>query len=220
MLKLGVANDFFPYLENIRKGNLEKETYENLEKIAINHAIKNSKKRMTDKVVVLIYPFKFFDLSKDIKKNKSEEINKYFFNLESILKKRLGDYTLALFEDVISYASHSGKLAEGSLKDNEPRLFDNIILTKQNSIKPLNDPFLHSFFNKEIYIGGCYNGSYLSRAINIINCKAKSIYAIQDLTIEDPENSYINILSKKVYDWNDDLIKSIPLKKFINQNLE
>ena len=219
MLNLGMTESFSCYTELIKKGKLTEKIYKNLENTAYNHSLENSSKIDSKKMIVLVYPFKFFELNPDIKKRKAPEINRYFSNVEKILTKRLPKYSVVLLEDSISYASYSSKLVEGKVEDGGFHLFNNIILTNKGETKPINNA-LYLFYNKEVFIGGCYNGSHVSKAISSIKKRSKKVYSIKDLVLESQENTPINLLSKKVYDSKCNGIKSISIKKFVVKEKE
>ncbi|MFA5405966.1 MAG: hypothetical protein WC307_01255 [Candidatus Nanoarchaeia archaeon] len=135
-------------------------------------------------VIMLVHPFYMHLSHKDcIKDDEKGDADNYFHDIINLLrnhnKKKIG---IAIMETLHHYAATTSLLLEEGL-------INEVIITEYSNSKPINNNSLSNFKNKNIFLGGGYNGRCLLSAILLIkNIHPKQLWGIKDLIINSPKD--------------------------------
>jgi hypothetical protein len=154
--------------------NFREDYYSNIP-ILENHALKNSKDKNLKNCLVLVHPY-HCELNGEYM-SKIQEFSQYKNRLEKIFDSKK-DISLVLFEEPKNYSEFTYELVEKNF-------FDRVIFTNGSSGEPYRKNEIDYFENKNVFIGGMYNGLCLSNAIGEINEKVpvEKIIPIREISL-------------------------------------
>lgn len=142
----------------------------------MQHSKKYSKDFEFKNCLVLVHPY-YAKLKKEEDLSR-KEFKTYYSNLKKIWKPKK-DLSLVLYEDPESYAKKTSELVKEGI-------FDKVIFSEDSSGRPHSIWDLSYFNNKNVFIGGLYNGQCLYEAIREIfeNSTVKKITPIKELVMD------------------------------------
>jgi hypothetical protein len=188
----------------------EQDYYANIP-ILEKHALNNSNNRELKDCLVLVHPY-FCELEGEYM-SKIPEFKGYKNRLEKIFKKS-EKISLVLYEEATHYSKFTYKIVEKNI-------FDKVMFTKGSFGELHNKKNLNYFENKNIFIGGMYNGLCLSSAISEINqkLKIKKITSIREISLNNwfKMREQSSVFPKKIINFNNEVIDIINFEKFYNK---
>ena len=151
--------------------------------------------------------------------SKVDEFETYSANLDKIYNSKRKNLSIVLYEEPSHYAKLTSELVE-------KHFFDKVIFTNGSCGDPYKKQELNYFSNKNIFVGGMYNGLCLSNAISEIkeNTTARKIVPIKQISLNTwarMREQYTIFPNKVVFLTNSQMpLKTRNLDDFFNKFFE